>query len=50
MNGGRVAGLFLTVGSKYTIPKHPDFAKINVRKAKPFYYDPRFCQIRRGRN
>jgi RES domain-containing protein len=31
-------------------PKHPDFARIKVRKAAPFYYDPRFYQIWRGRN
>jgi RES domain-containing protein len=31
-------------------PKHPDFAKIKVRKAKLFYYDPRFYQVWRGRN
>jgi RES domain-containing protein len=31
-------------------PRHPDFAEIKVRKTKPFYYDPRFYQIWRGRN
>ena len=31
-------------------PKHPDSAKIKVRKVKPFYYDPRFYQVWRGRN
>jgi RES domain-containing protein len=31
-------------------PKHPDFARVNVRTAKRFSYDPRFYQIWRGRN